>query len=219
VAVPYGNCTEPSTVEAGGQACPVRFHRSGCGFYRPDPSYIPAIEDHLRALKANRETAQAIDAARFVIDNLSAEIDQFGIVRTAMRTPLQALEPADLAVPTRFGPGWTVRSGPQGKLPVARDLLAAFEALAGFQCMPIGIGIRFPILDTVLRRDFRSWRWLWPKSVTRSVVGRFGLVVGCLGWRCGVPVGESLVMKMFDGGGGVNDSDDWLILGLAAVGD
>ncbi|UHJ79492.1 site-specific integrase [Mycobacteroides abscessus subsp. abscessus] len=95
VAVPYGNCTEPSNVKAGGQACPIRFQCSGCGFYRPDPSYIPAIEDHLRALKANRETAQAIDAARFVIDNLSAEIDQFGIVITAMRTQLQALDPAD----------------------------------------------------------------------------------------------------------------------------
>ena len=97
VAVPYGNCTEPSNVKAGGQACPIRFQCSGCGFYRPDPSYIPAIEDHVRALKANRETAQAIDAADFVIDNLTAEIDQFDTVIAAMRIQLQSLDPTERA--------------------------------------------------------------------------------------------------------------------------
>lgn len=95
VAVPYGNCTEPSNVKAGGQACPIRFQCSGCGFYRPDPSYIPAIEDHSRALKANRESARAIDAADFVIDNLTAEIDQFDTVMAAMRSQLQALDPTE----------------------------------------------------------------------------------------------------------------------------
>lgn len=95
VAVPYGNCTEPSNVKAGGQACPIRFQCSGCGFYRPDPSYLPAIEDHARALKANRETARAIDTAGFVIDNLTAEIDQFDIVIAALRARLQALDPAE----------------------------------------------------------------------------------------------------------------------------
>ncbi|TXI56041.1 MAG: site-specific integrase [Mycolicibacterium mageritense] len=95
VAVPFGNCTEPSNVKAGGQACPIRFQCSGCGFYRPDPSYIPAIEDHRRALKANRETARAIEAADFVIDSLTAEIDQFDTVIAAMRTQLHALDPAE----------------------------------------------------------------------------------------------------------------------------
>ena len=45
VAAPFGNCIEPSNVKAGGGACPIRFQCSGCGFYRADPSYIPAIED------------------------------------------------------------------------------------------------------------------------------------------------------------------------------
>lgn len=93
VAVPYGNCIEPSNVKAGGQACPIRFQCSGCGFYRPDPSYIPAIEDHTRALKANRETARAIEAADFVVDNLTAEIDQFETVIIAMRAQLDSLDP------------------------------------------------------------------------------------------------------------------------------
>jgi hypothetical protein len=95
VAVPYGNCTEPSNVKAGGQACPIRFQCSGCGFYRPDPSYLPAIEDHTRALKTNRETARAIDAADFVIDNLTAEIEQFDTVIAAMRTQLESLDPTE----------------------------------------------------------------------------------------------------------------------------
>ena len=45
VAVPFGNCIEPSNVKAGGKACPIRFQCAGCGFYRPDPSYILAIEN------------------------------------------------------------------------------------------------------------------------------------------------------------------------------
>ena len=44
VSVPFGNCTEPSNVNAGGGACPIRFQCAGCGFYRPDPSYLPALE-------------------------------------------------------------------------------------------------------------------------------------------------------------------------------
>ncbi|SCE55761.1 hypothetical protein GA0115245_15234 [Streptomyces sp. di188] len=38
VAVPYGNCTEPTNIKAGGKSCPLRFQCAGCGFYRPDPS-------------------------------------------------------------------------------------------------------------------------------------------------------------------------------------
>jgi integrase len=31
VAVPFGNCIEPSNVKAGGKACPIRFQCAGCG--------------------------------------------------------------------------------------------------------------------------------------------------------------------------------------------
>lgn len=71
VAVPFGNCIEPSNVKAGGTACPIRFQCSGCGFYRPDPSYLPAIEEHINSLRADRETAQAMDVDSFVIRNLT----------------------------------------------------------------------------------------------------------------------------------------------------
>ena len=34
VAVPYGTCTEPTNVQAGGGACPVRFRCAGCDHFR-----------------------------------------------------------------------------------------------------------------------------------------------------------------------------------------
>ncbi|MFF3491271.1 tyrosine-type recombinase/integrase [Streptomyces sp. NPDC002795] len=91
VAVPFGNCTEPSNVKAGGGSCPIRFQCSGCTFYRPDPSYLPAIEDHVRGLKADRETADAIGAADFVLTNLNAQINSFQDVSATMRDQLTAL--------------------------------------------------------------------------------------------------------------------------------
>jgi hypothetical protein len=95
VAVPYGNCIEPSNVKAGGQACPIRFQCSGCGFYRPDPSYLPAIDQHINNLKAERETAIAIDADDFVIRNLTDQIDAYNQVRSKMREALDRLDPEE----------------------------------------------------------------------------------------------------------------------------
>jgi integrase len=91
VSVPYGNCTEPSNVRAGGGACPIRFQCAGCGFYRPDPSYLPALEAHIAGLRADRETARAIDAADYVVDNMTAEIDAFTGVAEQMRRRLDEL--------------------------------------------------------------------------------------------------------------------------------
>ena len=34
VAVPYGTCSEPSNVQAGGGACPIRFRCAGCPHFR-----------------------------------------------------------------------------------------------------------------------------------------------------------------------------------------
>jgi integrase len=93
VAVPFGNCIEPTNVKAGGQACPIRFQCAGCGFYRPDPSYIPAIEEQLNALRADRETASAMDVASFVKDNLDAQIAEFTNVLSTMKHRLSELDP------------------------------------------------------------------------------------------------------------------------------
>ncbi|MDN5919204.1 MAG: site-specific integrase [Pseudonocardia sp.] len=91
VAVPYGGCTEPSNVKAGGKACPIRFQCAGCGFYRPDPSYLTAIEQHLNELRAGRETATATGAAPFVVTALTEEIGAYEAVAATMRTRLAEL--------------------------------------------------------------------------------------------------------------------------------
>ncbi len=97
VAVPFGNCTEPSNVKAGGGACPIRFQCAGCGFYRPDPSYLPALEQHIASLRADTETARAIGAAGYVLASLTAEIDAFTAVADTMRRRLSGLDPAQRA--------------------------------------------------------------------------------------------------------------------------
>ncbi|MPY98707.1 MAG: tyrosine-type recombinase/integrase [Actinophytocola sp.] len=91
VAVPFGNCIEPSNVKAGGKQCPIRFQCAGCGFYRPDPSCLPAIEEHINALKADRETAAAMGVDDFVTRNLDDQAAAFTQVAATMRERLQAL--------------------------------------------------------------------------------------------------------------------------------
>jgi hypothetical protein len=97
VAVPFGNCIEPSNVKAGGKQCPIRFRCAGCGFYRPDPSYLPAIEEHVNALNADRETAHAMDVDDFVIRNLTDQATAFTQIATAMREKVQDLPEAERA--------------------------------------------------------------------------------------------------------------------------
>jgi integrase len=55
IAVPFGTCTEPSNVQAGGGACPFRFRCLGCGHFRSDPSYLPELRDYLDTLLRDRE--------------------------------------------------------------------------------------------------------------------------------------------------------------------
>ncbi|MFE2871698.1 tyrosine-type recombinase/integrase [Embleya sp. NPDC059259] len=59
VSVPYGLCTEPSNVAAGGHDCPVRFRCVGCGHFRTDISYLPDLEAYLADLLRNRERLAA----------------------------------------------------------------------------------------------------------------------------------------------------------------
>ncbi|MGH8961387.1 MAG: tyrosine-type recombinase/integrase, partial [Jatrophihabitantaceae bacterium] len=76
---------------AGGQACPIRFQCAGCGFYRPDPSYLAAIEQQLAQLRADRAVALAADVAGWVIDNLDEQIRSYDRIAATMRTQLTAL--------------------------------------------------------------------------------------------------------------------------------
>ena len=59
VAVPFGICTEPSNVKAGGQACPYKFTCLGCGHFRSDASYLPELKSYLQQLLADRERVRA----------------------------------------------------------------------------------------------------------------------------------------------------------------
>jgi integrase len=62
VAVPCGRCTEPSNVQAGGGACPIRFRCAGCDHFRTDVSYLPDLTAYLDDLLRTRERlAAAID--------------------------------------------------------------------------------------------------------------------------------------------------------------
>ncbi|MFE4861175.1 hypothetical protein [Streptomyces sp. NPDC056670] len=63
VQVPYGLCTEPSNVAAGGHDCPVRFRCVGCGHFRTDVSYLPDLEAYLADLLRNRERLAAFTNA------------------------------------------------------------------------------------------------------------------------------------------------------------
>ncbi|MGH3288994.1 MAG: tyrosine-type recombinase/integrase [Streptosporangiaceae bacterium] len=59
VAVPYGRCSEPSNVQAGGSACPVRFRCAGCDHFRTDVSYLPDLTAYLDDLLRTRERLTA----------------------------------------------------------------------------------------------------------------------------------------------------------------
>ena len=59
VAVPYGTCAEPSNVQAGGGACPIRFRCAGCDHFRTDVSHLPDLTGYLDDLLRTRERLQA----------------------------------------------------------------------------------------------------------------------------------------------------------------
>ena len=91
VAVPYGGCTEPSNVKAGGTSCPIRFQCSGCAFYRPDPSYLPDIERHLVELKTNAAQARRLHAPPYAIANFEGQVEDFQRIVDRMRADLTLL--------------------------------------------------------------------------------------------------------------------------------
>ncbi|MCM8551597.1 site-specific integrase [Streptomyces sp. STCH 565 A] len=62
VQVPYGLCTEPTNVQAGGHDCPVRFRCVGCDHFRTDVSYLPDLEAYLADLLRGRERLAAFAA-------------------------------------------------------------------------------------------------------------------------------------------------------------
>jgi hypothetical protein len=63
VAVPFGRCSEPTNVGAGGGHCPIRFRCAGCDHCGTDVSYLPDLEGYLADLIRNRERIAALATA------------------------------------------------------------------------------------------------------------------------------------------------------------
>jgi hypothetical protein len=59
VAVPYGTCTEPTNVKAGGGTCPVRFRRAGCDHFRTNIAFLPDLQAYLDDLLRTRDRLAA----------------------------------------------------------------------------------------------------------------------------------------------------------------
>jgi site-specific recombinase XerD len=89
VAVPYGVCTEPSNVAAGGHDCPVRFRCVGCGHFRTDVSYLP---DLLRNRERLRSAVDADDWAKAEALPSEEEIRRIRALIGRVKTGLDSLD-------------------------------------------------------------------------------------------------------------------------------
>src|SRR5712691_5237953 len=86
VAVPFGICTEPSNVKAGGSACPYRYVCAGCGHFRSDPSYLPELKSYLQQLLADSERLHAAaDLQPWARAHAAPPDEQIGQVRELIR--------------------------------------------------------------------------------------------------------------------------------------
>jgi integrase len=86
VAVPFGICTEPSNVKAGGQACPYKFTCLGCGHFRSDPSYLPELKSYLQQLLADRARIDAAtDLQEWAKDQLTPRNEEIEQLRGLTR--------------------------------------------------------------------------------------------------------------------------------------
>jgi integrase len=101
VAVPFGMCTEPSNVKAGGSACPYKYVCTGCGHFRSDPSYLPELKSYLQQLLADSERLHATsDLQPWARAHAAPPGEQISQVRELIRrieADLETLSDADRA--------------------------------------------------------------------------------------------------------------------------
>jgi len=102
VAVPFGVCTEPSNVGAGGHSCPFRHRCTGCEYFRTDPSFTPELRGYLTGLLADRERlATTVPAlAEWARRDAAPTEEEIDAVRRLLRTNeevITALDEADRA--------------------------------------------------------------------------------------------------------------------------
>src|SRR5665811_595565 len=117
VAVPFGICTEPANVDAGGHSCPFRHRCTGCEYFRTDrerlTTAVPALADWARRDAAPSE--EEIDAVRRLLrandevitgldeDDRAAARAAITTIRT-QRAQLDVSFPAELAGVVRQHP-------------------------------------------------------------------------------------------------------------------
>jgi integrase len=102
VAVPYGTCAEPSNVQAGGGACPVRFRCAGCDHFRTDVSFLPDLTGYLDDLLRTRErlaaTIDGVDEwARVDATPTQEEITRIRRLITRIKGDISELDAPDRA--------------------------------------------------------------------------------------------------------------------------
>ena len=101
VAVPYGTCTEPSNVAAGGNACPVRFRCAGCDHFRTDVSYLPDLTAYLDDLLRTRERlAAAAGIDTWARDQAAPADQEITVIRqliSRIKGDISGLSPDDRA--------------------------------------------------------------------------------------------------------------------------
>jgi hypothetical protein len=101
VAVPYGTCTEPSNVAAGGTDCPVRFRCAGCDHFRTDVSYLPDLTAYLDDLLRTRERLAAATGIDTWARDQAAPADQeITVIRqliSRIKGDISGLSPGDRA--------------------------------------------------------------------------------------------------------------------------
>jgi len=100
VAVPFGICTEPTNVAAGGHSCPFRHRCTGCEYFRTDPSFQPELRAYLTQLLADRErlaaaVPQLAEWARREATPSAEEIDAVRRLLRANDEVIAALDPED----------------------------------------------------------------------------------------------------------------------------
>lgn len=91
VAVPFGNCTEPTNIKAAGKACPARFQCGGCTFFRSDPSHLPDLKAHLERMKEDLAWQIAQNLRPSLISDTRNEIDAFTTLIQAQESRLADL--------------------------------------------------------------------------------------------------------------------------------
>jgi site-specific recombinase XerD len=91
VAVPFGNCTEPTNIKAAGKACPARFQCGGCTFFRSDPSHLPDLKAHLERMKEDLAWQIAQSLRQSLISDTKNEIAAFAALIGAQESRLAGL--------------------------------------------------------------------------------------------------------------------------------